>query len=308
MFTESTSKYFKGFEKFRLLDLTFGSGENASSILASNPNVFVTAICNSEESFEIANELHEKEFKYRLTPLRVDSFTEVPNLVRWNPFFDGLLVDWFERYHPYDPEEYEINLTKKGRQSSFSISDALSHLEEKSLHRLFRDYGGMNLMTKYAVNSIIEGRYCFNTFETKDELLAVMSNGANQLSYHRQQVGDAWATELYENPEVLAIEMTNRTIVAMRSFINDDLNEFSYAVKTLGENLLIPGEGIAIIITQLKPEWSVLQQNHHKIENDPGVYLEQDDIKQLTENPKWKSLISESVGQSGFSVSRLNRT
>ncbi|GAV02150.1 hypothetical protein RvY_12751-2 [Ramazzottius varieornatus] len=218
------------------LDMTFGAGGHTAALLDTFPECRVVALDRDPSVLEYAMQLQEK-YPERLLPI-IGKFSEIPELFKQhmvNKPFDGILLDagcssmqmdqssrGFAFSHPESP----LDMRMEGQTSSSSITaaDIVNRMNEENLLSLFKKYGEEKQAAKIA-RAIVESRFMMKRIETTGDLADVVYD------------------------------------VALRIFINDELNELDYAMA-IAHKLLRP-RGIFVGITFHSMECKIVKENLH---------------------------------------------
>ena len=173
---------------------------------------------------------------------------------------DGVLIDTGpSELHLADTERTGLDLTKNGLldlrldPDSGDDGDRVRGLDvlrlatDLVLLRMLRTYGGMVRRVRPVVSAIVEGRYMFKEYRTVEELYSVVRTSATNTC---ERTG--------EDEHLLSIRLLSDVHRGLRSFVNDELNEFHFALSVIAENFLKPRTGVLVAITRSNEEEKVI--------------------------------------------------
>ena len=138
-------------------------------------------------------------------------------------------------------------------QKSFHFDDFFrmilnSFIDESSLIRLLKSYGSLKSNARHVTSAIFEARFMNYKFKTVRELHEVMNQAAKHALKDHSDTDPKFVSELLM-----------KTMVALRMFVNDELNQLDYAIRFLAVKYLKMG-GVLAIITHNPAEEKVVQK------------------------------------------------
>ncbi|XP_040567737.1 putative receptor-type tyrosine-protein phosphatase mosPTP-1 isoform X2 [Lepeophtheirus salmonis] len=144
-------------------------------------------------------------------------------------------------------------------------SEVLQTVRELALLRLLKNYGKLKKNSKLVANAIIESRYMFSRFFTAEELYEVILDAlkfsdARQSLFLTTEEASKWESAMTDS-------LLEKTITALRMFINDEINQLEYGVR-IASHYLKPG-GLLLVIVRNEAEEIALRKSLMEIDFDP---------------------------------------
>ncbi|XP_064480676.1 12S rRNA N4-methylcytidine methyltransferase-like isoform X2 [Ornithodoros turicata] len=226
------------------IDFTFGAGGHTRKILKSAQNVRVYGIDRDPLAYRMASAMSE-EFPNRLIPL-LARFSEAESLLMQHGVqpnsVDGAILDCGCSSMQFDDPSRGFSLSRDGPldmrmdreryPDEPTAADVVNSLDAESLARIFKVYGEEKKSKKVA-QAIIDSRFMMKRIATTWELAEV--------------VGGA-LSERYERHDKLQrpAHSATKVFMALRIFVNNELNELSYALH-VASRLLKPGARMLVL-------------------------------------------------------------
>eukprot|EP00094_Tigriopus_californicus_P001025 TCALIF_00992-PA protein Name:"Similar to METTL15 Probable methyltransferase-like protein 15 (Bos taurus)" AED:0.07 eAED:0.07 QI:0/0/0/1/1/1/2/0/350 len=261
-FASEIIKHLGHLQQSRVLDMTFGTGRHAKLILEHDPSAMVIAVDADRTAWQAAQAWQEEVGHQQVIPLRA-RFSELPaelqKLSIEPQSLDCAIIETgcsdFQLHHQRrgfnharDGGMLDLRLDPDLRPQLPSGSEILQRINEKNLNKILKYYGGSLSSSKHVTQAIIESRYMFHSFKSVEELYEVLEAPAKDL-----------AKKTAREPEDMLVNLVFHTILALRKFINDELNEFEYALRVVAENYLKPN-GILFVISSTMAEDKIVQK------------------------------------------------
>ena len=130
--------------------------------------------------------------------------------------------------------------------------EVLQNIDETSLLRLLKRYGAIKNYAKHIANAILEARYMHYEFKTVHELGEVMEIAVKNANL--------------EDPGMI-VTFLSKTILALRMFVNDELNQLDFAIRYLAVKYL-KENGILAVIAHNDAEAKLIYQCLKSIDVD----------------------------------------
>lgn len=208
------------------VDMTFGAGGHTSQILQSAPSAKIFALDRDPAAHQLATQLSER-YPDRVVPL-LGKFSDLPRLLKQHNVepgsIDGFLFEFGcssmqlkadDRGFSYSPLA-SLDMRMDGIDSPEpSAADVIAQANEEDLARIFKVYGNVKQAKKIAA-VIVETRYLFNDITTTWKLAQIVESVVSS-DFHPENV--KWSPQ------------TVNTLLAIRRFVNDELNEINYAME-----------------------------------------------------------------------------
>ncbi|XP_076804264.1 12S rRNA N(4)-cytidine methyltransferase METTL15-like isoform X1 [Clavelina lepadiformis] len=210
-----------------VLDMTFGAGGHSKEILIRHKNCHVIALDRDIKAHNIAKDLAQ-EFRKRVTPL-LGKFSEVDHLLKSHGYsessLDGVIIDAGCSSMQFDEAERGFSLSKDGpldmrmdgtrNSSQVTAADVVNYLSLKDLTEIIGKYGQERYPEKIA-QSIVENR----PFSRTKQLAEAIGNTFS-ISNHMIRM-DAIGRRCHS---------ATKTFMALRIFVNDELNELHTGIE-----------------------------------------------------------------------------
>ncbi|XP_037027985.1 probable methyltransferase-like protein 15 homolog [Bradysia coprophila] len=231
------------------IDMTFGAGGHTKRILDHSPNTTVITLDRDQESYELAMDMKD-DYPNRLIPM-LGKFSELPDLLKAHGYgfasIDGILFDFGCSSMQFDQADRGFALSKNGpldmRMDKDRIpgqptaADVLAKIDEEDLARILKIYGEEKCAKKIA-RAIVDTRYSLRKIETTKELADLVNSCFNDnLRLDKLQRHAHNAT---------------KTFLALRIFVNDELNEINYGMLLAERFLKQNGRLVAITFHSLE--------------------------------------------------------
>jgi len=315
-----------------ILDTTFGSGNNSTTILncASAKNISAKIVTSALNFCDHQISKDEALRDSRLQPLpMISNFSSLPTLLLNSGYatksFDGIVIDTstkisFLGSYKSDIHQKDAMLDLRNEstlsQSELnkpSASDILQHISERELYKLLKVYGGLGNWAKFVAQEIIEARYMFHQFKTVQELRDIIDQASqNIVSSNTFDVSKletrikSFSSAIVENShsnfvdqyslqERLTRLLLNQTLIALRTFVNDEINELEFALRCVASQFLKPINGTLIVklnsASEQKVADSVFTEVQVPVDRNLKEKFNKEDMISLS-NRKWKILCS----------------
>lgn len=247
-------------KKKTYLDMTFGNGGHTSLILDHEPQSTVIAADRDPASYEAAEKMASRYPEGSLVPVQA-RFSQLPRELErlgiHRKSIHGLLIDtgvsglqWTDNKRGFCPWKKGILDLRMdpdyGSGSQPTASEVLRHIDEKSLIRVLKVYGGLNQKARHVANAILEARYMFHHFQTTQELYEVICTASRNALHQPNEPAD----------RRLTWKLMTGTLTALRMLVNNEINEFEFALNNVASNYLAEG-GVVIAITYTEAERKV---------------------------------------------------
>ncbi|CAN7999093.1 unnamed protein product [Ixodes hexagonus] len=227
------------------IDFTFGAGGHSKAILNSAKDVKVFGVDRDPTAHRKACSI-AAEYSGRLVPV-LSRFSEAEKTllglgVQPNSI-DGAILDCGCSSMQFDDPSRGFGLSTNGPldmrmdaeryPNEPTAADVVNSLDFDSLARILKVYGEEKKAKKVA-QAIVDSRFMMRSISTTWELAHVVETALSDgLGEHRDMLG---------RPAHLA----TKTFMALRIFVNDELNELNHAL-TISRRLLRPGARLAVL-------------------------------------------------------------
>lgn len=231
-------------EKPRMfLDLTFGNGGHSKALLERLPNARVIAIDRDPVAIARAQQLAASD--PRILPVRAKFSTAEKALkaVGVTPgTVDGVLIDSGCSSMQLEDAKRGFSVVRDGpldmrmdgelaEDLSLTAADVVRYCDETDLAKIIRTYGGERRAKKVA-RVLIESRYLLLNVRTTLELAEVVASALSK-EFRLDALGRK-------------SHLATKTFQALRIFVNDELNELRWGIKT-ASTFLQPKGRLAIL-------------------------------------------------------------
>jgi len=269
-----------------ILDMTFGSGNNSTTILncASAKNISAKIVTSALNFSDHQISKDEALRDSRLQPLpMISTFSSLPTILLNSGYktksFDGIVIDTSRKINSLGSYKSDIHqkdalldLRNESTLSqselnkpSASASDILQHISERELYKLLKVYGALGNWAKFVAQEIIEARYMFHQFKTVQELRDIIDQASqnivssNTLDVSKLETrvksfssaivenSDSKFIDQYSLQEQLTSVLLNQTLIALRILVNDEINELEFALRCVASQFLKPINGTLIV-------------------------------------------------------------
>lgn len=226
------------------IDFTFGAGGHTKKILTSARNVCVYGIDRDPAAYEKASALSQ-EYPNQLVPL-LGRFSEAEVLFAEHGIHpnsvDGAVLDCGCSSMQFDDPSRGFAVSKNGpldmRMDSRRYpdepraADVVNSLDAASLARIFKVYGEEKMAKKVA-QAIVDSRFMMKRIDTTSELAELVQ---------------AALGEDYEREDKLRrpTHPATKVFMALRIFVNNELNELNHALHVAWKALK-PGGRLAVL-------------------------------------------------------------
>lgn len=232
-----------------ILDMTFGAGGHTKAILEAAPGIKILALDRDPTANQYAKNL-QNQFPEQVTPL-LGRFSELPGLLKeaGKDFdsLDGILFDFGCSSMQFDEAERGFALSKNGpldmRMDKDRFPDQptaaqiISKIDEDDLGKIIKVYGEEKSAKKIA-KAIVDARFLFKRIETTKELSDVINSACDE---------DYRLDKLQRNSNV-----ATKTFMALRIFVNNELNEINYGMLLAEKYLKVGGRLVTITFHSLE--------------------------------------------------------
>jgi len=224
----------------KVLDLTFGAGGHSKAILDSNDSCKLVAIDQDITAIEIAEELSSQpKYKYRMTPVKCKISQVVEKLgCDHEGTFTSVLLDAGCSSMQFDFPERGFSLSKDGpldmrmdnNCGGITAADVVNNLPWRDLAAILVKYGEERHSSKIA-QCIVENRPIHTTHQLVEVIESAFSSHVVMAS--KDMLGRRR-------------HIATKTFMALRIFVNDEMNELYAGVKA-AESLLVSGGCLAVL-------------------------------------------------------------
>jgi len=289
IFSHHVSKLLlQGPEKKLILDMTYGAGGHTDLLISHSSGLVDRIVCCDcdRRAYEEAKQVQLNKDK-RVIPM-LSRFHELPNLLLDNGFrpecFDGIIIDtgcsasqWSDFNRGFCPSQPGLlDLRYDPEREGPTASQILQNIRSEDVLPLIKTYTGLGPnMSKYVANAIVEARHMFHRFLTTKELYEVLRTAATTYCWekesritYKRDIGSSstpsnsktGGTEVLDE-KVIAKRMMRETLVALRMFVNNDINELQFAVNNVARNFLKPETGVLIAIVGTDAETAIMERS-----------------------------------------------
>jgi len=317
---------------FRILDMTFGSGGHTCYILDQfrrsgvEGSIVVYASDCDPESYNLARRImSERNYGMKeLVPIK-SSFQNLEKELEEKGVepgtLSGILIDtgvstiqWANQQRGFcHLRDGTLDLRLDPNQNSPKGYEVLQNIDENSLVKLLRTYGGLK-SAKHVATAILEARYMQYEFKTVQELTKIMETAVK----HATKTPHSDTAD----PQIVS-DFVMKTITALRIFVNDELNQLDFAIRYLATKYL-KNDGILAVIAHTEAEKKVVHRclkqislddledqnemlstqvilcrisyidpRNINIAKDNNEMLSYEEIEQITEQNPWKIIQGE---------------
>jgi len=234
-------------ESRTVFDLTFGDGHH-SRLLLQDGDRRVLALDKDTNAANIYKTMEDKNFHGF-----IGKFSDFPAILRENEELVELVENCGGIILDLGPSESQI-MSSKGfcleknepldlrmGEAEKSAHELLEHLSMEHLIKVLKVYGGVK-NAKNIATDIIEKRYLLRAPKTTDDLRNLLELCMSGLLHFQGEGGD----------EKIKTNLRN-VFLGLRMFVNDELNQLSFALK-LAHNILPKGCQVAVIVRSQKEE------------------------------------------------------
>nr|CAB3263767.1 probable methyltransferase-like protein 15 [Phallusia mammillata] len=267
-----------------VLDLTFGAGGHSEEVLKRYSKSHVFALDRDEQAFSLAKEMSAK-YSQRLTPM-LGKFSELHELLQAAGLSYGeinaAIIDPGCSSMQFDEPGRGFSLAYDGpldmrmdgnrNTNQPTAADVVNHLSEEEIDMILLKYGDERLSKKIA-RSIVENRPIHTT-------KALAEAVGNAFSYRSHMIGtDAIGRRRHA---------ATKTFMALRIFVNDEINELHSGITTVGRYL--SDKGRLAIITFHPNEDRLVKQALNVKDFVKLPTCENSETKTLGRNAIWTNL------------------
>ena len=229
-----------------VFDLTFGDGVQSTLLLDKGHHVF--GLDQDDTVVDRYPQNFDKNFIGR-----IGKFSDLPSIVnqndeleKWTKSCDGILLDLgvsqaqLSSSRGFNMESDEpLDLRMGG--SGPTAADVIEYLDMESIIKILKVYGGVTC-AKNIVTDMIERRYMNNPIKTSRDLSSLVNSCLSALTHFET-----------ENQQELIEQNTMKVFLALRLFVNNELNELNFVIK-LARTILGPGSKLAVVLRSEKEE------------------------------------------------------
>lgn len=234
-----------------ILDMTFGAGGHATSILQQASNIKIFALDRDPTAFNIAKQLSQS-YEGQIHSL-LGRFSEAESLLTLAGVkpgsLDGVLLDAGCSSMQFDTPERGFSLRQDGpldmrmdgdRYSDMpTAADVVNALDQHALASILKTYGEERYAKKIA-SAIVQARSIYPITRTQ-QLASIVAGAFPATALHARK-------DLLQRP----VHAATKTFQALRIFVNDELNEL-YTGLLAAEKFLKPrGRLVAISFHSLE--------------------------------------------------------
>jgi len=214
-----------------VLDLTLGSGSTSRSILTSSKSARVIAVdCNSA-SQSVIGQL-ESDFPERFSGYaeKWSNIAEILADVGLKNGCDAVIIDLGQSGETAE-ESSELDLRYDKSSDGLKASNLIQTLDVDNLKKMLKIYGGV-LKAKTIASHLVERRFLMEEINSTSHLRHVLREIHNQDQFWEDRSDD--------------IEGNIESVfLALRMFINDEINELYYAIEM--SELVLEKDGLLVI-------------------------------------------------------------
>ncbi|XP_078540328.1 12S rRNA N(4)-cytidine methyltransferase METTL15 [Lissotriton helveticus] len=228
-----------------ILDMTFGAGGHATSILQQASNIKIFALDRDPIAFNIAKQLSQS-YTGQINSL-LGRFSEAESLLTSAGVkpgsLDGVLLDAGCSSMQFDTPERGFSLRQDGpldmrmdgnRYSDMpTAADVVNALDQHALASILKTYGEERYAKKIA-SAIVQARSIYPITRTQ-QLASIVAGAFPATALHTRK-------DLLQRP----VHAATKTFQALRIFVNDELNELYTGLLT-AEKFLKPGGRLVAI-------------------------------------------------------------
>ncbi|XP_069078073.1 12S rRNA N4-methylcytidine (m4C) methyltransferase isoform X1 [Pleurodeles waltl] len=257
-----------------ILDMTFGAGGHATSILQQASNIKIFALDRDPIAYNIAKQLSQS-FTGQINSL-LGRFSEAESLLTLAGVkpgsLDGVLLDAGCSSMQFDTPERGFSLRQDGpldmrmdsdRYSDMpTAADVVNALDQHALASILKTYGEERYAKKIA-SAIIQARSIYPITRTQ-QLASIVAGAFPAAALHARK-------DLLQRP----VHAATKTFQALRIFVNNELNEL-YAGLLTAEKFLKPG-GRLVAISFHSLEDRIIKRFLHGIDmsEEPNLSISQ---------------------------------
>lgn len=288
----------------KCLDMTFGTGGHTSLILDHGlhltRSLSILAADRDWSSFQAAQKMSTRYSTGRLVPLQ-SKFSQLPHklsLVGNNQKFDAIILqtgvsnlqrnDSSRGFCPRRKGTLDMRMDEPTDVPKIpTASEVLQHIDERSLIKLLKVYGGLKTKARFVAEAILEARYMFHQFKTTQELYDVIGTASRNF-YAKSSSSRSYQAKCNNlNERDIRIEMMERTVTALRLFVNNELNELDFGVRNVAERYLKHKTGLLFVIVDTPPEEKIVRKCLFEVEiqNQINKTWEDEEVFNLQKRP-----------------------
>ncbi|RWS30184.1 putative methyltransferase-like protein 15 [Leptotrombidium deliense] len=219
----------------KFIDLTFGGGGHSRYLLSRNKDITIFALDRDPVAYKKATAL-SATFKGRIVPM-LGKFSDLPKLLDEHNvekgMINGAIMDLGASSMQYDDSVRGFSISADGpldmrmdgnkNPNVATADDVINTLDAHSLAKIFKVYGEERLATKYA-NVIVDSRFMLKRIRTTKELAQLIAAATSESS--KDSLGR------HAHP-------ATKVFLALRIFVNNELNELNYALTKIREYLCL---------------------------------------------------------------------
>jgi len=230
-----------------VFDLTFGNGNVSKYLLKQNHKVL--ALNNNKSSFQQIEDLKRENSNFvglngKLSDLPL--LLVKNNLTKWTESCSVLVVQFgpsplhlkLGRGLDYSLEE-PLDL-RMGDEEGHTAANLLEFLGLNELVSILSKYGAVHSAKEIAI-SIIEQRYLNNNVKTTTELKEIITQSCSNKEFYMTEQG----------PYLIQSNI-DKTFLALRMFVNNELNEMKFVIDFA--RTILPDQGKFLVSLQTDKE------------------------------------------------------
>lgn len=230
------------------IDMTFGGGGHSRRLLKQVPSIRLIAVDRDPVAFSYAQQLSE-EYPKQVIPL-CGRFSELPALLSDMRIAEGTIdgalcdlgcssmqVDEHRRgFSPLDDGPLDMRMDDNRITDEPTAAEVLAAIDEEDLYKIIKIYG-MEKKARKIAHAIIDSRYAMQLTRTTGALATVVASSLER--------------EVYNTPPNREVSAVARTFLALRMFVNNELNEINFAMPLIHRFLKPNGRLVVISYHQL---------------------------------------------------------
>lgn len=211
------------------MDLTFGDGGHTLKLL--NTNLDLTILTLDRDPLAYFRSIEIAKSDPRVYPM-IGKFSDIHRLFKEHKVepnsIDGIIVDLGLSNSQLNDKRRGFRLSSEslldmrmdGERCSDSItaSEVLNLLDAESLEKIFRLYGNEKYSKKYS-DTIVDSRYLLNEIRSTSELSYLISSISSG--------------QVVEKDKYMDNHSASKIFLALRMFVNNELNELNYLLENL---------------------------------------------------------------------------
>jgi len=248
-FDDRISEHLNIRENETIFNFSFDQGDTTRHLLLNNHKVLALSrdTSSSDSLDSVKSEFSDSnfvglqgnitDFPHLIEQNNLQSWTKCCTgiIIKFGPSPSQLLLGRGLNYHKNEP--LDLRFTDSGP----SAAQVLEHLDLTRLTRLLSRYGAVRC-AKHISTAVVEQRYMNKNIRTTDEFRDLVIKSTQDLDFFGGADG-----------EYLIKKNIDQAFLALRLFVNNELNEMKYAVK-LAHTLLPDRAKFIVFLPSLKEE------------------------------------------------------